>query len=150
MYINTHHITKHTTLRISCVVGGEERLADFLDHVDPFTQEDILAQLEKHNPPLAQKLKERIVTLDTLPKFGSLTLTRIARNTDAYKLASVLREVKPEFQEEFLSKLPTGMQAILREEIALARPLPPARYNERVRQLLEIARRMKFQEEMEG
>jgi hypothetical protein len=128
--------------RIAYVVGGEDRLQNLLDNADPGAQESLLAAVTQRDAPLAARLRSKLFTLDDLAQLDGPVLAAIVRRVNARTLAGVLRDVKPEVREKVLASLPTGSADILREEISLARPLPPQRLAAEQRRLLDAIRRL--------
>jgi hypothetical protein len=128
--------------RVSFVVGGEEKLQTLLDEADPATQKSMLAALAQKDPALADRLRQKLFTLEDLGALDAPALTAIVRRINTRALAGVLHGVSPAVQEKILSSLPPGSANILREEISLARPLPPQRLAQEQKRILRHIRRL--------
>jgi flagellar motor switch protein FliG len=128
--------------RIAFVVGGEDRLQALLDQADPAAQQTMLETVTLRDAELAQRLRGRLFTIEDLGKLDGPVLAAIVRRVNARVLAAVLHETPAEIQERILSNLPAGSAAILKEEINLAKPLPPQRLAQEQRRILDAIRRL--------
>jgi flagellar motor switch protein FliG len=127
---------------IGFIVGGEDRLRALLDSADPLTQQTLLSTLSKKDANLAARLRKQLFTIDDLATLEGPVLAAIIRRINARSLAGVLRATPPNVQEKVLASLAPGIAAILKEEINLAKPLPPQKLAQEQRRLLDAIRRL--------
>ena len=72
-------------------VGGVETLVDILNSVDRGTEKNILEELEKDQPELAEQVREGMFVFEDIVLLDGASIQRILREVDTNDLALALK-----------------------------------------------------------
>lgn len=97
--------------------GGAGALASVLNHSDRAVERQVLAEMDKLDPDLAEDIRRRLFTFDDVIKLDDRTLQKVARAIPTRTLALALKGSPEEVQQAFLHNLSEGAAKDLTDEI---------------------------------
>jgi len=108
------------------VVGGEDKTLGIIDTLDEAVQEKAMADFTKLNPLFSGKVKSSVVRLSDLARLENIHAQTLARRLPMRIIAAALKGSA--YADDFVSKLSSGMQERLKQELELTRELPAEAY----------------------
>lgn len=138
---NVRKIEQFVRSKIDFMIGGEEKLLEILDNATLEVQKAILDDVLARDPPLAERLRGRLVRLEDLAGLESVELQGLIRRVGMATLAQVLR-ADPSVSEAVTRKLPPGLAERLGQEIQLARPAAKERLEADIRKVLAALKQL--------
>jgi flagellar motor switch protein FliG len=125
------------------VVGGERKLAAFLNAADEDVREKIIARLEKKDAASAQRLRLHVRDLESfLRDMPASGIAILYRHVNAALFAQILKATSAEVQQKVFGSLSAGAGERLKQELDLSRPLSPARLKKERQNIAAIIRRL--------
>ena len=98
---------------------GVKELADLLNQTDRATERSILAELERDDPALAERVRELMFVFEDLVTLDDRSLQEVLRQIDAQVLATALKGVATELREAVVRNLSDRMGTSVEEEMDL-------------------------------
>jgi flagellar motor switch protein FliG len=120
--------------------GGVGKLAKILAHMDPDSGKRILETLGKQSPPVADSLRERLVTFDDLALLDDRTIQAAVHHLDMRVLALALRGAPDGLLERILRNMSQRAAEMLRSDIDAVGPQPRAKVNQARHEIMRCLR----------
>ncbi len=121
--------------QLDYLMGGEEQLLKLLDSAQPALQGSVLSDLRRLDPALAQRLSQRLVTLDDLMTLDESSFKLLGRQIPMQALATAV-STSEALKKSVLGRLSGGLAEWLAQEVELQAAAAPAVVEERVRQVV--------------
>lgn len=86
-------------------VEGTDVLSQILEHMDPSSEQRLLAGLQKLSPDLGEELRRRLFTMDVLFRMADQDVQALLRDFSDQELALVLKGKGPEIRERIMGNL---------------------------------------------
>jgi flagellar motor switch protein FliG len=122
--------------------GGAETLAGILSHLDRGTEERILEQLEKSEPDLFERVRERLYTFEELVNLDAKELRLLLSQIDTDTIAAALRGASDELRRAFFNSLSQNRASDVLDEMDHRGPISVREINESRSFILQTARRL--------
>jgi flagellar motor switch protein FliG len=99
-------------------VGGAGAVADMLAHVGRATESSILGKIDVLDPKVAEGIRNRLVTFDSLTQLPQPQIQSILKDIDKQDLALAMKSAPDRTAEVIFGAMSKRAQAQLKEEIA--------------------------------
>ena len=140
-----NRIEKGIKEKIDYVVGGVESLVNIFQNMDPIFMKMTLDNLALQNAELAQQIKRNLFTFDDLVFLDNYAVQQVARQVPVSEFAIALKNAKEDVQNRVFGALTEGAALLIRQELDLMRPLPPKRYMDAQRRVIQVVRQLELQ-----
>jgi len=97
--------------------NGIEQLAEILNHSDQIMTEQILDDIEKNNPELAEEIKQRMFVFEDLVLIDDKGMQKILRKVETSELALALKGATDETKQKVFKNMSKRAAEMLSEEI---------------------------------
>ncbi len=101
------------------VTGGVQPLVDIVKRSDVAAEYELLEELERRDPALAEDMRSRMLNFGDLVKFEDRDVQQIIRGLDASALAIALHEAEPALAELIRANMSERNRELLDDEISL-------------------------------
>ena len=122
-------------------VDGRSALADILRHMDIDDEKRLLGELSQADPDLADAVKEKLYTMDTVLHLRKRDLESILRSMAESEIAFLLKGQPPEIEQCITAALSSRRRLLVSDEARLLGAVPrgdaeaaAARFLERIRE----------------
>ena len=122
-------------------VDGRSALADILRHMDIDDEKRLLGELSQADPDLADAVKEKLYTMDTVLHLRKRDLESILRSMAESEIALLLKGQPPEIEQCITAALSSRRRLLVSDEARLLGAVPrgdaeaaAARFLERIRE----------------
>lgn len=121
-------------------LDGRSALADILRYMDISDERRLLGNLEDADPLLAEQVKEKLYTMDTVLHLRDKDLQNILLDMDEKEIALLLKGQSPEVRERVTSGLSSRRRLLVADEGDIMGPVPRSEGDSAVRAFLEKLR----------
>jgi flagellar motor switch protein FliG len=101
------------------VTGGVQPLVDIIKRSDVAAEYELLEELERRDPALAEEMRSRMLNFGDLVKFEDRDVQQVIRGLDASALATALHEADPAIAELIRANMSERNRELLDDEISL-------------------------------
>jgi flagellar motor switch protein FliG len=122
--------------------GGPKALVDLLNRVDRSTERNIIDQLEKTEPQLAEQIKGMMFVFEDIIQLDDRAVQTILREVDMKELGTALKGCKQEVQEKVFANMSERAMAMLREDMEFMGPVRLKVVEETQQKVVAIIRRL--------
>jgi flagellar motor switch protein FliG len=143
--LNTVESTLQEKLRLigkddSEEMDGRSALADILRYMDIADEKRLLDSLGDADPSLAEQVKEKLYTMDTVLHLRDRDLQSILLDMDEKEIALLLKGQPPEIRERINSSLSSRRRLLVADEGDIMGPIPRSEADTAVREFLDKLR----------
>jgi len=128
--------------RLDNIVGGMDKFVDILNMLDSRARDGLMELIEKQNPNMAQKIKERVFTFEQIEQLEATSLRIILGEVNTGELAVALRKASEGLRKKIMSNLSEGGVALLREEMEFGKPATDAKIIEEQAKIVGVIHRL--------
>ncbi len=126
-------------------VGGESRLADILAEAPESAQRDLLEQLERSDPGLAQAIRSKMLLFEELSSFPPTAVRQVVTGVDPAILALALSGASSSVKEAVMNAASKRLRGILEAEIEAMPQSRPSDVESARRTVERVMRRVQSQ-----
>ena len=123
-------------------VGGVETLVDILNSVDRGTDKNILEELEKDQPELAEQVREGMFVFEDIVLLDGASIQRILREVDTNDLALALKGSSEDVANAIYKNLSKRAAQTLKEDIEFMGPVRLIEVEQAQQRIVGIVRRL--------
>lgn len=132
----------HKLARVDDVeIDGASRLTEILRHMDSRSETTILNELDSRDPELGKRIREDLLTMDSIFKLRPRDLQALLMDIPNETLVLLLKDKGQEVVEHLLANLSSQRRVIMEEEMVLAPLVPRSEVKEVTREFLETIRK---------
>ena len=124
-----HEVERELEKRISSLVsedyasvGGMDAIVDIINQVDRSTEKNIMENMLREDPELAEMIKQRMFVFEDIITLDSRSIQRILRDVDSQKLTIALKGTKDSVREVILENVSKRMRDNILEELEIMGP----------------------------
>lgn len=130
--------------KVDFLVGGVDRFLAVFDNLPKSVRETLLKALEEYSPPIAARVRESILSFESLGALPNAMLERVIRELKTDELAVALRGVAPESKvmARVLENMSEGAKAMLREEMEFGRAVTETQIDEAQRKIIALLKEL--------
>ena len=121
-------------------LDGRSALADILRYMDLSDERRLLDNLEEADPSLAEQVKEKLYTMDTVLHLRDRDLQNILLEMGEKEIALLLKGQPPEIRERINDSLSSRRRLLVADEGDLSGPVPRSEADAAVKEFLEMLR----------
>lgn len=129
-------------------VGGVGALADIVTNAPPGLEKDIVEQIDKTNPELAEQIRQLMFTFDDIVKIHDKYIGIILREVDREVLLKALKGASPQVKQKILGAMSERARKVMMEEIEIMPPVRRLDVEKAQQEILKIIRRLEQQGEI--
>ncbi len=123
---------------------GVKTAAELLSFLGASTAKDILDDLEKVNPEMAQKMQEFLFMFDDIAHLDDRSVQRLLKEIDTKQLTFALKAASEEVKKRFLQNMSERAQEALREDMELLGPVRVSEVEEAQRAIAATVRNLSY------
>lgn len=123
-------------------VGGVSAVADMLGHVGPETESTILDRIDVINPEVAEDIRNRMVTFDSLASLTQTQVQAVLRVVDKQDLSFAMKGASEPTAEVVYAAISRRASAKLREEIEFLGRIRRSEVDDAQLRIAQIIRQM--------
>jgi flagellar motor switch protein FliG len=127
---------KHTS------VGGVKALAEVLNRVDRSTERNIVENLERLDPELAESVKKLMFVFDDIVQLDDRAIQRVLREVESKDLALALKGATEEVKERIFRNMSERAGRMLRDDIDTMGPVRLKDVEEVQQKIVNVVRRL--------
>ncbi len=98
-------------------LGGIDCAVEILNQLELGSEKAIIANLEKRDKNLSEKIKKRIFVFDDIVMLSDRDIQKLLRETDMYCLAKALKNADAEVQEKIFRNMSQNAATMLKEDM---------------------------------
>jgi flagellar motor switch protein FliG len=121
-------------------LDGRSALADILRYMDISDERRLLDELEEADPSLAEQVKQKLYTMDTIFHLRDQDLQEVLRSMNEKDIALMLKGQTPEISERINSSLSSRRRLLVADEGDLMGPVRRSDADAAVKEFLEKLR----------
>ncbi len=129
-------------------VGGINSLLEVVLNAPPGLEKEILEQIEKIKPELAEELRQRMFTFDDIVKIHNRYIGVILREIDREVLLKALKGASEPVKRKILGAMSERAAKVLREELETMPPVRKLDVEKAQQEILKVIRRLEQQGEI--
>lgn len=129
-------------------VGGVGALAEIVTNAPPGLEKDIVEQIDKTNPELAEQVRQLMFTFDDVVKIHDRYIGIILREVDREVLIKALKGASPQVKQKILGAMSERARKVLMEELEVMPPVRRIDVEKAQQEILKIIRRLEQQGEI--
>lgn len=129
-------------------VGGVGALAEIVTNAPPGLEKDIIEQIDKTNPELAEQVRQLMFTFDDIVKIHDRYIGIILREVDREVLIKALKGASPQVKQKILGAMSERARKVLMEELEVMPPVRRIDVEKAQQEILKIIRRLEQQGEI--
>lgn len=129
-------------------VGGVGALAEIVANAPPGLEKDIVEQIDKTNPELAEQVRQLMFTFDDVVKIHDRYIGIILREVDREVLIKALKGASPQVKQKILGAMSERARKVLMEELEVMPPVRRIDVEKAQQEILKIIRRLEQQGEI--
>lgn len=129
-------------------VGGVGALAEIVTNAPPGLEKDIVEQIDKTNPELAEQVRQLMFTFDDIVKIHDRYIGIILREVDREVLIKALKGASPQVKQKILGAMSERARKVLMEELEVMPPVRRIDVEKAQQEILKIIRRLEQQGEI--
>ncbi len=123
-------------------VGGVGTLVDILNSSDRGTEKNIINDLEKEKPDLAEKVRSNMFVFEDIITLDSASIQRILREVDSRDLALALKISSEDVANSIYQNLSKRAAQTLREDIEFMGPVRLVEAEEAQQKIVALIRKL--------
>jgi flagellar motor switch protein FliG len=123
-------------------VGGVKSLAEVLNRVDRSTERNIIENLERFDPELAESVKKLMFVFDDLIILDDRGIQRLLRELDSKDLALALKGANEDVQNKVFRNMSERASSMLRDDMESMGPVRLKDVEETQQKIVNIIRRL--------
>ena len=120
-------------------VDGKAAAIELLRRVPAAQQSEVVSEIEKEDPDLANELRTKLFTFDDLVNLADRDVQTLLREIDTSRLAVALKGAAPAVKDKILRNMSTRAAQMLGDEIAAMGPTRLAAVEEAQNELVKAA-----------
>jgi len=121
---------------------GIPLVANILNVLDKNTANSILAKLEQEDPYLAEKIKEKMFTLEDIRKLDNRAIVEILKAVDKNVLMIALKGAPEDIKEKFLSNMSKKAAEIMREDMEAMGPVRASEVEKAQKEVIKVVKNL--------
>jgi flagellar motor switch protein FliG len=122
--------------------GGVKPLAEILNNVDRSTERNVLDELAKGDPELAEEIRRLLFTFEDIVKLDDRAIQMVLRDVDPKDLAIALRGVTDEVSDRIFKNMSQRGAEMLREEMEFQPPQKRRAVEEAQGRIVAVVRKL--------
>jgi len=95
-------------------------LAEILNMIDGTMTEEIIEEIEEHDPELAEEIRQNMFVFDDIVLVDDRGLQKVLRSVESQELAIALKASTDEVKEKIFSNMSERAAQILKEEMEVS------------------------------
>ncbi|MCX7885547.1 MAG: flagellar motor switch protein FliG [Caloramator sp.] len=123
-------------------IGGVQSLVDILNNVDRGTEKSILDELDREQPELAEKVREKMFIFEDIITLDNVSIQRILREVDTKDLALAIKASSEEVAEVIYKNMSKRAAQTLKEDIEFMGPVRLVDVEKAQQAIVAIIRRL--------
>lgn len=123
-------------------VGGVKTLVDILNSVDRTTEKNILSDLEKTQPELAEVIKASMFVFEDIVTLDKNSIQKVLREVDNEQLVLALKGASEEVSSTVFANLSKRAEETIRDDIEFLGPVRLSAVEEAQQKIVAIIRRL--------
>lgn len=123
-------------------VGGVKSLSEVLNRVDRSTERNIIENLERFDPELAESVKKLMFVFDDIIILDDRSIQRLLRELDTKDLALALKGASEEVQIKIFRNMSERASSMLREDMEAMGPVRLKDVEETQQKIVNVIRRL--------
>lgn len=129
-------------------VGGVGALAEIVTNAPPGLEKDIVEQIDKTDPELAEQIRQLMFTFDDIVKIHDRYIGIILREIDRELLLKALKGASPQVRQKIMGAMSERARKVLMEELEVMPPVRRIDVEKAQQEILKIIRRLEQQGEI--
>ena len=121
-------------------IDGASRLTEILKFMDPQSENTILSELDNRDPDLGRKIREDLLTMDSIFKLRTRDLQTLLMDLPNDTLVLLLKDKDQEVVDHILGNLSSQRRILLEEDRIMAPLVPRSEVKKVTREFLETIR----------
>jgi len=126
----------------SNVVGGIERAAEIINHLDHSIEVEILSRIEEKNPNLAEEIKNLMFTFEDLKLIDDRSMQAIMKEVNNADLVLALKTASEEIKEKIFKNISERAVDMLKEDMEAMGPVKLRDVEAAQRAIVNTAKRL--------
>ena len=126
----------------SNVVGGIERAAEIINHLDHSIEVEILSRIEEKNPNLAEEIKNLMFTFEDLKLIDDRSMQSIMKEVNNADLVLALKTASEEIKEKIFKNVSERAVDMLKEDMEAMGPVKLRDVEAAQRAIVNTAKRL--------
>ncbi len=122
-------------------IDGASRLTEILRFMDPQSESTILSELDNRDPDLGRRIREDLLTMDSVFKLRPRDLQTLLMDIPNETLILLLKDKDQDVTDHIMENLSTQRRMLLEEDRILAPLVPRSEVKKVTREFLETIRR---------
>lgn len=122
--------------------GGVKPLAEILNNADRSTERNVLDELAKGDPELAEEIRRLLFTFEDIVKLDDRAIQMVLRDVDPKDLAIALRGVPEDVSERIFGNMSQRGAEMLREEMEFQPPQKRRAVEEAQGRIVAVVRKL--------
>lgn len=123
---------------------GVRTAAELLSFLGASTAKEILDDLEKENPEMAQKMQEILFIFEDVALLDDRSMQRLLKEIDTKQLTLALKAANEEVKNRFLQNMSERAQEALKEDMELLGPVKVSEVEEAQRAIAATVRNLSY------
>lgn len=123
-------------------VGGVKSLAEVLNRVDRGTERNIIENLERFDPELAESVKKLMFVFDDIIELDDRSIQRVLREVDTKDLALALKGANEDVQQRIYRNMSERAAAMLQDDMDAMGPVRLKDVEETQQKIVNVIRRL--------
>jgi flagellar motor switch protein FliG len=123
-------------------IGGISSLVQILNQSDRGTEKNIIEQLEKDEPELAEEIRSNLFVFEDIVNLDNISIQRIIREVDSKDFAYALKGSSEEVADAIYRNMSKRASAALKEDIEYLGPVRIADVEKAQQNIVNIIRRL--------
>jgi len=123
---------------------GVKTAAELLSFLGASTAKEILDDLEKDNPEMAQKMQEFLFMFEDVALLDDRSVQRLLKEIDTKQLTLALKAASEELKNRFLQNMSERAQEALQEDMELLGPVKVSEVEEAQRSIAATVRNLSY------
>ena len=126
----------------SSTVGGVKSLAEVLNRVDRSTERNIMENLERYDPELAESVKKLMFVFDDIIQLDDRSVQRVLREVETKDLSLAMKTASEEVKNRIFKNMSERAALMLREDMEVMGPVRLKDVEETQTKIVNIIRRL--------
>ncbi len=123
-------------------IGGPKTVAEILNRLDREATKEILDNLAKENPELANQVRDLMFVFEDILKLDDMAIREILKRVDKKVLIVALKGASDELKEKFFSNMSKRAAETLKEEMEYLGPVKLKEVEAAQREIVELIRKL--------
>lgn len=123
-------------------VGGVKSLAEVLNRVDRGTERNIIENLERYDPELAESVKKLMFVFDDIVELDDRSIQRVLRDVDTKDLALALKGASEDVKIRMFRNMSERAAAMLQDDMEAMGPVRLKDVEETQQKIVNVIRRL--------